>query len=519
MSDVYGGSGGSPVAQSRRAARQLAALLLEATGAGQVGAVGGGSVQDALDSNDAAIQAAVDQYTAQFLLRNVIAERVAPTGFDWVPARILGCDGPGLARHAFDAESAFDAIHAAAFAGQAQIWVDPVAGSDLNTGAFNAPKATLKNAVQSNGVGTVWLKSGTYTERFDVRASDNLTPGGVARAIKIKAWDGPGAVQFRAPGQQPSAMNWATVTGMTYAATPAGGETANAIVWREQNREVVVQRQSSALAVNATNNGWFQDAGTKQINIRYEGRNIEAAKGEFEIIYDRGATVVALGARIFLDNIEFRGESFYNIFEGAFRPFVFARNCAWSYAPQMNIYTAGASLVLDRCTSENACNGDGGNYYDDASGQVSEVLEVDCSMRSNGQQGTLPFDGVRNKQGSSGHQNSVICRINGTYSDNYGQNIADTGAGSRTWMVGSVLPDPYGEIGAGGGIGGYQNLWTEGTAYLDRVLAAGEKSTYGLQVESGQAFTYLCHFAGTIQDTRTIGAATLAAFDPRAPNP
>lgn len=453
--------------------------------------------------------------------------RTKPAGFAYVQSNIFSCAGPGLASHDFDAEKNFLNIYRLESGAEStgQYWVDGVNGSDANTGGFNDPYKTIGACMAgASGLSLIWLKPGVYTDKFDVRGSQNTISGGTAaRAVRIKAWAGPGTVIYRFPGQQPGEMLW-TLTGGTffeYEATPTGGETAIHIIFHDEAREVSLQWRASSALVNANSSGWYQDPATKKIFIRHENRDLSlpGTASRFEIMYAGAGDHVLLGAKLYLEGITFRGGNELAVaheISGAnnFRPVLFARYCKWQYLGYHNIYALGGKFLFQDCVSENSLGGDGWNYNDDTSGTglPCEVTEVDCIGRNNGTLTYKDFDGQRNKQGSSGHQTSIITRVNGQYYGNYGQNIADTGVGSKTWMVGTICGSPYADL-SNTGIGGYYNLWMEGTAWLDTVRAGSKAATDGFRIEFGTSKLFNCELYGTaFTISKTTGVSGI--YDP-----
>jgi hypothetical protein len=474
---------------------------------------------------------AASRYSASEQLRDATdlkavfgSRRSKPTGFSYVTGNVLQCYGPGQAVHDFDAEQEFLATYGTQ-GGSNEFWVDPVNGSDSNTGALNDPFQTIRGVFQNaSGLGVVWLMPGEYTVRFDVRASDNtVSAGTLARAVRIKAWAGPGTVIFRGAGDQGGDMTWTqTPAASTYDATPSGSETAVHIIFHEDNRDVQIQWYSSAANANAVASGWFQDGTTKKIYIRHQDIDfsLPGNADRLEIVYSPATNHLCFGATIYLEGVTFRGGNQFDVlYESSggtdFRPVFFARHCKWQYLGYHNLASSGGLTLLQDCISEYSLGGDGFNYTDSNSpAQKCEAIEIDCIGRYNGVQEYSLFDGDRNKQGSSIHQTSVILRVNGNYYGNYGQNIADTGASARAWMVGTICDSPYADL-APGGIGGYYNLWTEGTCHLDNVRAGGRAATYGLWVENGTTHLFRCEFHGT---TSPIGVNTgvTGIFNPTA---
>lgn len=460
---------------------------------------------------------------------SMISNPISPTVFGYVPGNILNCATFGRAAHDIDLEVEFKTKYGAEMGletgpqGDYDVFVDPANGSDTTGNGFlHNPYRTLKKAVQHT-YGTIWLKPGRYTEKLDIRNSDRQLSSGESRALIIKAWGAAGSAVIVGAGQQPWQMTW-TANGSAWEATPAGGEIAELILYVSNGKEYPIQYVASVDAVNQRGYGWHQDPTTKNITIRYEGRDLNAEKSKFEIIYQTPGSSVLLGSKTYFEGITFRGGSQIEVkYENNIRPVLYAKNCTFEYIAGSNIHTEGAICFTQNCVSRRALVGDGFNYYDSTAsgftpgGTPTEALEVDNKCVDNGVTECRSYvnyvdNQPRNKQGSSGHQTTRVCRINGYYAGNYGQNIADTGAGSYTWMVGSVLGNPYGEIGGGATLGGYYNLWLEGTCYLDTISAAGRLSTYGLWLENGTTHVRNCEFSGTVAATGGPGA--IAPYEP-----
>ncbi len=455
--------------------------------------------------------------------RKTDRKRVSPTGFSFVPNYGLRCTAPGNANHGIDLRQLFDADFSALF-GNNEYWVDPVNGDDANSGSLLAPVKTVKAAYQLVSVGTIRLLPGTYTDRFFLEFSDNTTGGGTsARPIRIIASDG---VTIRAPGDQPDAMTWVvdgTFSTGTYSATPSGTETANAIVYHIGGKEIVLPYYATGADLAPVSFGWHQEAGGK-IHVKLSGTDVEARKADLEIMYSRGASIGISGASTYLENVTFRGDSQFDVvYDGAGnRGTLYHKNCKFEFLESANLHTEGARIYSQNTVNRNAQNSDGFNYYDQnfpsAGGQVTEAVEIDCIAHSNGVpinnldagDPSVPsrtWDGARNKQGSSGHANSIICRINGEYYNNFGQNIADTGAGSKTWMIGSQCKDVYAELWNTGVYDRGPGLWTEGDAFFDSVLSGGETISFAFYNQSGTSKHVNCTFSGFNADLTLISGA------------
>ena len=442
--------------------------------------------------------------------------------FAYVPGNIFDCLGPGLAMHDIDAEREFDALFGS-LQGSNDCYISPGGLDAAGGGTSTAPWRTLQYAMQNQaGLGTIWLLPGTYTDQFVMRSSWNTVAGGAkARAIKVKAWAGQGTVTWRAPGQQPSAASWSAETSYpgVYSFVPAGGGIADYMSYSDGARVVDLPYLTSVSAVQASGCGWTQ-ASDNRIYVAYRGLNLASANynANLNITYQRAAENLIYGACVYLEGINFAYDAQLSMrFENSFRPVCFARYCSGSYLEYHNFQSYGALTLFQNCASHHSLLGDGFNYYNDpTSGQPAEGIEVDCVSYCNGvpQARQWPAVDPRNCQGSSIHEATRICRINGKYYSNHAQNIADTYSTSRTWMIGSILGNPWGNIAAGSSIGGFDDLWTEGNAWLDGVQAGGRLSTYGLHVHSGTTATYNCGFSGTTAATTVESGASLTTYQP-----
>ncbi|MCI2809399.1 hypothetical protein [Eoetvoesiella caeni] len=525
--------------------QQLADKIDPGSGAAMVG-YGAGTVKDALDSNAASIAEnagaidsnalAVDAINTR-LKPGLLTPRAKPSSFDYVPGNIWECVTAGQAKHDIDLEQEFRTAYGSIMGAEAgptgltDKWVDPVNGVDSAEGGDLAhPYKTLKHAYQST-VGTVWLMPGRYTELFDLRCSDRTLGDGSARAVMVKAWEGPGTVTFVTSGQQPAEMTWADQGNQVWSATPADGKVVELIIFHDEGKEIPIHYKGGITPLVNTGYGWYQNMDDNVVYLAFAGRSINADKAKFEIIYV-GAGGTLFGPKVYLHGITFRGiDQIKAYYENSNRPVIYAKDCTFEYGGYSNVTTQGAIFFSQNCVSRRALVNDGFNYYDSVAGSpyastpggvVTQALEIGNICIENGVvecKGfqAFPENQTRNKQGSSGHENSIIARINGLYENNYGQNIADTGAGSRTWMVGSKCGNPFGQIGGGAALGGFPSLWTEGAVWLDTVTAGGRLSTEGLHVETGICHTYRCGFSGTTADTVVGGTATLSSYDALAP--
>lgn len=125
-------------------------------------------------------------------------------------------------------------------------------------------------------------------------------------------------------------------------------------------------------------------------------------------------------------------------------------------------------VILQNCYVYKS--GDDGINYDSRNGIVTKSIEIDCEVFDGGASTT--------NQCSTTHNGCLVVRINGKYHDFTGQQIADTGTGGKTWMLGS-------EVYNAPSVGIYSTV----TMWLDSVWCH-DNGTYNLQNTSGNTIYY-----------------------------
>lgn len=459
--------------------------------------------------------------------------------FNYVPGGLISCAGPGNATFDFQCDAEFRRKYAGLMGGEeylARAYVDPVNGSDAAAGTRQAPFQTVKKAAQKVGLGEIFLLPGRYTERLDIRASDNLTGGGtIARAMVIRAVGPKGSVVWANPGEQPTDIVWTLDGTLTYEGTPATIDygagavvpEAESILYIKDGAEELVPHRVDRAAIDAVGYGWTQD-GAGLISIRWGGLDLTTADtDDLEILYRRPSAWLIYGARVCIKDVVFRGgQEILVDYEDDHRPHLALQNCSLSLSYGNAITTRGALLWLQDVEIDR-CSYDGLNYYNRAGAatQGTEAIEVDVLAHHCGPPEVRLWteNPARNRQGSSGHEDTVVVRIttkrSAVYELNSGQNIADTNS-TKAWMIATLLGSPFGYLNGGDVAlldGFYDNLQIEGEAWLDNVAILDKGMTrYGLvAAENSSVHVNNVRLSGQTAATTILAGATIVAFDPR----
>lgn len=460
------------------------------------------------------------------LLTGTVKARTKPSGFSWVPGTIFNVTSPGEVDHDIDLRAYFASTYSSimgSVASDSAAYVDPVNGNDGTAviGNRSYPFLTVAAAYSAASVGDIRLLPGTHTNRFDARASYNLVSGPAARAIRVVGWGPPGSVVFRSPGQQPSEMTW-TQVGNAFTATPSGGELVEMMIYKTPfGGEELIPPRASAVAVDAApTRGWFQDPTTKLITVRIGFENFETNKADYELMYQPTLGSVILGAVIYLENVTFRSGSGISVdWESTtYQPKVYMKNCIIEYQGGFGIEANGAIIYTQGCRFYRNVY-DNINYDPGGPSSATQTQALECDLLSTDagprESVTNLADTTRNRNASSAHTATVIARIGGYYANSYGQNVVDTGA-HVTWNCGILCGNPFGDYGSSS-YGGYENLWVEGTAWLDSCHAGGPLSTYGLTVyNTATAYQYRCQFSGATAATDVRSGGSLTDYDATA---
>lgn len=162
---------------------------------------------------------------------------------------------------------------------------------------------------------------------------------------------------------------------------------------------------------------------------------------------ESGATIRYNGTSengtVYLENIKVVGGG-YNVWCQSSEAFkaqkLVAVDCKFYYAQLYNaVYCYGVDGYFQRCLAAYAYK-DGFNYHKstNTSNVISNGLEVDCVGHDNGNRDS---SATPSNNGSTQHDGGKIIRINGTYYNNNGGNVADTSANTVSHNYGCLAFD------------------------------------------------------------------------------
>jgi hypothetical protein len=181
-------------------------------------------------------------------------------------------------------------------------------------------------------------------------------------------------------------------------------------------------------------------------------------------------------------------------------PKLYAKNCTFSYAkdPDNNkdaVSILGATAYFQNCEASFS-NKDGFNYHA-YNGALAYGLEINCVGKCNGKGGSGLF-----QNGSTAHDGCKVIRLNSTYFNNYGGNVADVMENTKSLNLGCVAFNSM----AGSGDPSDADFVTQqsgATMWLDNCKAFG--SAWSLYSITGSAINvHNCNYE------TTVGGGTIA---------
>ena len=383
--------------------------------------------------------------------------RTSPhANFTWFTEKftITSCPGHGRATVQEDLTDVFDTLYSASLSGVVK-YVAPAAsgGSDANTGdGWNSPYLTLNKAIRTTLSGTVYVYPGSY-DLCGFRYTD--TSGNLPRKI-IAPFSG---VTFTTPGDTLSALTWTSVGGGTpnvwYCTLSAGSATMTPVrvlyssTTDKYGESMPLQKASSiatvdTLSVGPCNGAWWYDSATSRLYVRLRSENVETTtKTYLSAIYSPAADnqFLLYSTTTYWENITFHGYANILKLAGQAVPEGWFKSCTFKYCDSNALNVYGGHCYTQDCRAYRG-TADHANY-NVASSTTPQGVEINFTSQFAGDPDTFgkastqpnnPVSTGQNKNGSSNHDAYVV-RVNGSYIDSYGPNIADTD-GSYTWNLG-----------------------------------------------------------------------------------
>lgn len=359
-----------------------------------------------------------------------------PVGFPWTPEFSIWRDRSGKFCCSVDPKRFIPP------APTTVLYVDPVNGNDANTGlswsqAFKKLTAAFASSAYTGTSGgcIVYISAG-YFGSTDSPGSGVMTRHtaliGVGGEVRITG------------GIRSDTRTWtqqSSPNDSVYRDTSSG----STIVWDSSSLDdngyfLKYTSVGSIAECQALPGSYYRDLPNLHIYIH----TLDSTEPDEKIYVGRNSSSTTghtASSPIYCENISFELGQEFLITNGSSASTVVFNKCSFKYMTGngLSVYGRGALIYLFKCIA--ARNGrDGFNYEHTANTQ--RILEVDCLSELNGWDTS-----VGSNNGSTGHDQSVIIRINGCYDRNGHRNIHDI-VNVKSWHLGCYSGRPLiGETG------------------------------------------------------------------------
>lgn len=438
---IYLNDGGAAVEQRTLA---TTAALASSSGGEMVGKTGGGTVQDDLTKLS----------YAEFPQSLGRKSRGLPAAFNWFtgPFRPGGCLAPGAAFCAVDLETRFDQLFSGLQNPANKRWVSPT-GNDANTGA--GPQQAWRTAAKAASSGSsdvVFFYPGKYygsTWKID-RSVSNAS----------RKWFALGDVKIYG-GEDPSLLTFTQKAGTTYVyemVFTTGDPVENILDMQANDKFGFNKRMpmaADAASVNGSGYGWYYDAGTKTLTVRYGTKDLSANPELVDIIFGVpdvsgpnpfGTMPRMIDQALYMHGFTFMGTGFrcINTLNDG-RANFYGEKCRFLHSRYKGFHSDGCETWLKDCIAYDS-DQDNVSYYS-AGAANGRAVEINLWSYGAGQSNKWE-PGTHNKNASTIHHQVTVIRFNGDYALSDGPTIADTGTGAA-YNIGCKIGRPtYQEIGA-----------------------------------------------------------------------
>lgn len=344
-----------------------------------------------------------------------------PTGFPWSPEFSIIRGRDDKFRVSIDPQN---------FIPDADVilYVSQQNGSDANAGTSpSSPKSTINGALSSSVYTSASGGAIIYVEPGFWSANDAIQPNQIIRDTAIicregKAYISSGSATYDRSWTQQSSPN-----DDVYKAT---FENFNGTAWTskvldEEGLWTKLTEVSSVNECQATPGSYYHTGDDVYFHAHNDG--LPTQRGYYLGSVSSIGNSHSTNYMFYAKNIVFcLGNGFNVVGSSGAEPCVFDQ-CSFRYmgGNGFDHDDRGGFLFLKDCDAK--MNGlDGFNYYD--SGGNDTVLEVDCEGSRNG------WAGGGNNNGSTGHEDSVIIRVGGTYDRNQDRNVHDV-HNVKSWNI------------------------------------------------------------------------------------
>lgn len=375
--------------------------------------------------------------------RNAALVRIAPAGYGWAGIMPKVCLAPGAAQFSERVGRYARRTHAANIGG-GEVWVDPVNGSDANSGSEASPVQTLAHAVQDLSPSVINCLPGQYApfafNTGHTQAGKLKILRAIGECVIREAADDPATATFTQDGVRPNCY-WMPLTPankpvLALLDTSQPDETG-------QPRSLARYASLALLDGLANGSGYFHDAGANRLYVRYgrAGVDFNTLKARTRLVTgDASSRVLVSGTRLLMEGRwRLEGVHLAPFQSAGARAYLYldvdstqAPTCAYSVTHGLDANGADAYVHgawMHRNKGDNL-------HYSDNGGLPSRAVEIGCKSMFAGDVAGEP-SAPSTSNGSAMHDTGSVIRINGYYGRNFGPDIVDSGTGA-TWMVGTV---------------------------------------------------------------------------------
>jgi hypothetical protein len=395
-----------------------------------------------------------------------------PSGFDWTPPVNVYRTSGGTYYTDYDPTP----FLIEGEPGVTTMYVDSATGNNSNPGTAALPKATLLAASNMGRQAKLLIKArGT----FNIGVTSQLQVG--HDELVVEAWGGDICV-ITTEAHSSAPLVWTDEGGGVWSA-PAPSASFNSIapyLGTDVDALVKYPLAASLVACQATPGTYFR---VTSPSIRHYVHTIDGtspATGHTIYAANGSAQLVNWGSFSYAQTIGFYGVDFRGgvsalRMEGtsAFAKRMHLVNCFFKHG------SSSAAMqwmggVTDGVVISYGCTAGPSDFdcfsYHTSNGSnngtpVPNAIEINCTGTGAGK-----FTGAN--QGSTTHFGGKVLRVNGTYSNNQHDQVADVGAGTRSWNVGCTAgPRRSGDTTNAGFIAGNDasdvRMWLDGCAFDD----------------------------------------------------
>jgi hypothetical protein len=375
-------------------------------------------------------------------------------------------------------------------------YVDPTTGNDTTgDGSEALPFASIYKAVGLSDSVVIMAKPGIYGDATGIGTTI------LTHSASLKRWGTSGTIQIV---QFRKGLGWSATGTHSFVVNRSGVVAVlDGLHPDASGKFPSYTLKASAAEVDAAAGSWYLD-GSNNLYVRpSDDRALTTAANSLTLwpLFSSAANKVLGDLTLYMEHVQFVGGSAAFQFGSTAvsqSPKLYCYDCQFRQAQTNNgLYVVGAAEVYVQNSLAADNKADGFNYHA-GNGIAPKVVEINCVGRDNG------WGGGDINNGSTSHEASTVFRVNGTYVNNDGPNVADVSTGTKSWCLGCVASKSMAAAGAQS-----SNYMTDdGAMWLDHSVS-GYGSSYDL---------YVTNAGGSISTRQIVtsgingGAGTIATY-------